>query len=117
MKRLVVGAVLTTVLALAPTSLAAGTLRGKFQSVQSSGTWVLRFTKGAFKAYHDGKRAVSGTDVVKGNRVTFKDSSCGSSEAGKYKFKQVGKKLKFTKISDPCKPRAKVLLHTWTKIS
>jgi hypothetical protein len=117
MKRLAVGVVLVMVLALAPASLAAGNLAGKFESVQSGGTWMLKFTKGAFKAYRDGTLEVSGTDVVKGHQVTLKDSSCGSSEAGKYKYKLAKKKLTFTKISDPCAARSQVILHTWTKVS
>lgn len=118
MKRFVVAVVLTAALALAPASLAAGSLVGKYKSVQSSGTWVLKFASGGhFKAFQNGQLAVAGTDAVSGKDITFHDSSsvC-KGKAGKYSFKKTATELTFTKISDPCAPRAHVLVHTWKKV-
>ncbi len=116
MKRIALGVVLTAALALAPASLASGSLVGKFKSVQSTGTWVLQFKTGSYKAYDNGSLRASGADAVSGDHVTL----YGCLHApGKYKFKLTATTLTFTEISDTCDSgnRAKVLLHTWKKIS
>jgi hypothetical protein len=119
MKRLTVAVVLTAALALAPASLASGGLTGKYKSVQSGGTWVLKFASGGtFKGFNNGQLAVSGTDTVSGSHITFKDGSAVcAGKAGKYTFTKTATKQTFTKVSDPCTQRAHVLVHTWTKIS
>jgi hypothetical protein len=131
MRRFAVALAAVVVLGLVPAALAAGTLSGKYKTTIKgstlyggalNGTWVIKFTKGAYHVTDNGHAVVHGTDTIKGNVITLKDapgpSACPTK--GKYKFTLKGKKLTFKRIHDStsnnCIGRRVVLKHTFTKV-
>lgn len=112
-------------------SAATSPLHGVWQTTVKNpvpplhGTWVISFApNGAYavvKEPNTKSLMVGGTSTVSGNTVTLTDkegpASCpGSSARAKYTFKITGKKLKLTKISEPCTGRGVIFAGTFTKV-
>ncbi len=133
MKRLACAVAAIVVLGLTSVAFAAGGLSGKYKETIKNdpvlggalnGTWVVKLSKSSvYSATQNGKPIVKGKATIRGNTVTFKDSS-GAGKCpgtGKYKFKLNGTKLKLTVISDSaaaCAGRKDVLTYgAFTKVS
>jgi hypothetical protein len=122
MKRL--GTALVAVLALgfAGSALASISLAGKYKTVitgspKLNGTWVIRFRNGTYRVSFNGRYEVSGRDSINRNKFTMIDTAgkaCPSPAT--YKLTLTRTTLRFTRISDSCINRRKVLSHTYTKI-
>lgn len=131
MRRIVLAMAAISILALAGTALAAGTLTGSYKTKVSgtksfggflNATWVLKLTKGHYAVTRNGKLQVRGKDTIKGHVITVRDTSgpAKCSGTGKFRYTLKGKKLRFKKISDPskaCAGRDVVLSHVFTKVS
>ncbi len=130
MKRSVVAIAAVIVLALAPAALAGSSLSGRYKTKITgsktfggalNGTWVIKFTPGAFHVSQNGKAIDRGTDSIKANVITLKDApgpgACPTK--GKYRFSLHGTTLTFKRISDStsgnCIGRVLVLKHKFTK--
>jgi heat shock protein HslJ len=130
-KRLIVAVLAVLSLALAGTALASGTPSGKYRTViknttilggQLNGTWVINFTKGHYRVTQNGVLAMRGTDTIKGNVITFKETRTASScnTAGKYRYTLSGNTLTFKRVSDStslrCRGRVNLLKRKFTKV-
>jgi hypothetical protein len=124
---LVVSAVVLAATAAAATSPLHGVWQTKIKSAAPSlnGTWLLSFSpSGAYavvKKPNTKALMVGGISTASGTTVTMTDregpASCpGASARAKYSFRITGKKLKLTKISEPCSGRGVILGGTFTKV-
>ncbi len=130
MKRFAAAIAAVVILGMAPAALAGGTLSGKYKTTITgskvlggalNGTWVIRFTPGAYHVTDNGKAIVHGKDTITGKVITLKDApgpnACPTK--GTYRFTLKGKTLTFKRIHDStsssCIGRGLVLKHTFTK--
>jgi hypothetical protein len=89
---------------------------------QLNGTWRLSLLPNAFTLARNGASAVAGTLIVKGTRVTFRDTAgalaCrGAQIAGVYGWRLRGSTLTLTRFSDRCVGRRTVLAHAFTRVA
>lgn len=125
MKRIVLAALIATGLMITQPALASVALTGKFKAKitssalggQLKGTWILNFkNSGYLVGTRNGKSAGRARYSVKGQRLTIHaGGACSSS--GTYKVHRKGKKLRFTRISDPCPARRLVFSYTYTALA
>jgi hypothetical protein len=124
---LVVSVLVLAVAAAAATSPLHGVWQAKIKSSVPAlnGTWLLSFSpNGAYAVVKEPNTKalmVGGISTASGSTVTMTDkegpASCaGSTARAKYGFKITGKKLKLTKISEPCSGRGVILGATFTKV-
>ena len=123
MRRWMVIAAAAAALALALPSLAlaadgpppANTRRRSTSPAALKGTWALTWVKnGTYTIARNGKVVVKGHDLSIGPQMQlYKETgSLACKSIGFYNFKRKGKKLTFSKLSDPsCAGRALVLSH------
>ena len=129
MKRLAITASVAAALALSSAALAAGTLSGTYKTKITgtalggslNGTWTIKFKSGNYTVTDEGIAVVHGKYSIKGTKITLNDKSGKDACPGPgiYKFKPTGKKLKFTRVSDPnenCIGRVTVLAGSYTKV-
>ncbi len=130
MRRFAIALAAVVALGIVPVALAASSLSGKWTTTITgttqfggalNGTWVIKFTPGAYHVSDNGHPVVHGTDTVAGNVITFKDAPGANAcpTTGKYKFTLNGKTLTFKRIHDStsanCIGRGTVLKHKLTK--
>ena len=127
MSRRIVIAAAAAALVLALPSLALargadGPPPGKYTAKITSpaalkGTWALTWVKnGTYTIARNGKVVVKGHDLSIGPQMQlYKETgSLACKSIGFYNFKRTGKKLAFSKLSDPsCAGRALVLSHVF----
>jgi hypothetical protein len=122
MKRLTVGALVITALALPSIVFAGPNLPlGKYTTTVKTparlkGIWVLNFAKGGKYTIKDNGAVVVHGHFTSTSRIYFSNETgpAACPQSGVYAWKRAGKTLKFTKISDPCVGRAAVLGHSFT---
>jgi len=130
MKRSAVAIAAAIVVGMAPAAIAGSSLSGKYKTTIKgstlfggalNGTWVIKFTPGAYHVIDNGRAVVHGKDTIAGNVITLKDAAGpGACPAkGKYRFSLHGTHLTFKRISDSpsanCIGRILVLGHKFTK--
>ncbi len=124
MKGLAVVVVAVAALALSPGALAAGPLSGKYRGQITTGflkgTWRMTFNRSTLTYKVTGPfGSLTGRNRYSGSVITFYRESEGTicPGAGRYRFKLTGRRLKFTKISEKCAPRAIVTARpTYRKV-
>jgi hypothetical protein len=114
---------LATIAIVAPGALAAQGLSGTYSTkitapAMIKGTWSVNFHNGKTKISRNGQPRTAGAYTISGSTITFNKPTkkSGCHKPGKYSFSVTGNQLKFTKISDPCFPRNKILARTFTKV-
>ena len=124
MRRLAALASIIAALALPSVALAASSPVGTYTATIKTpaalkGTWVLSFKKGGTYAISD-----NGAVVVRGHftstpRVSLSKETgpAACPQVGTYTWKRAGKKVTFSKVSDPCPGRSAVLSHPFTATS
>jgi hypothetical protein len=131
MKRFALAIAVAAVCALTPVAWAAGIPNGTYKTtIKSSkpfrgalnGTWTLKIKGANYRVFFKHKLQDKGVALIAGNVISLKDTAGPGAckGAGTYKWTLMGKKLKFTKVSDPdptCAGRRFVLKHTFTKVS
>jgi hypothetical protein len=129
MKHFAIVVSFAALLALAPGTLAASTLTGKYETSITgdnafrgtlNGTWTLTFSKrGSYSVIHKGKGEARGKASITGATITLSHEAgpIGCPGAGKYTLKRTGKKLTFTLIHDGRSARAHVLARIFTKVA
>jgi hypothetical protein len=95
-----------------------GTYTAKITSPAAlKGTWALTWVKnGTYRIARNGKVVVKGHDLSIGPQMQLskETGSLACKSIGFYNFKRTGKKLAFSKLSDPsCAGRALVLSHVF----
>jgi len=123
MKRLAVGALVISALALAlPSVVLAGRdlPLGKYTTTVKAparlkGVWVLNFMQGKYTITDNAAVVVRG-HFTSTSRIYLSNETgpAACPEFGVYAWKRTGKTLRFTKVSDPCVGRATVLGHVFT---
>lgn len=125
MKRLAAVAVVTlAALALSPGALAAGALSGKYRGKITSGflkgTWTIDFYKSKKTYKVTGPfGTLTGHNKYSGSTITFYKEAEGTicPGPGTYRYKLTGRTLKFTRLREPCNPRAIVTARpTYRKV-
>jgi hypothetical protein len=119
MKRLALVASVAAVLALPSFALAGGSLPGTYTTAittppEFKGTWALSFAKAnTYTISERGKVVVRGHYASLGSEITFSKETgpLACKQFGDYHWKLTGKKLAFTRVSDPCVGRKYVLEH------
>ena len=118
-------AIAIVVLAALPAAAGAGTILSgtyatKIASGPLKGTWSIDFASPNYTVTFQGMVGVRGRFAISGQRITFHDTggpqACSGS--GVYTFKLAGRRLQFTRVSDPaanCAGRRGVLAQTFTK--
>ena len=121
---------LASVLALAAASaaLAAVTLTGTYTTTikgatlkQFNGVWTVKLAAGGTYTISLGKQTlITGHATFSGHRITFQretgPAAClGTTTKGVYTWSLVGKKLRFTRVSDACLGRSFVLSYVFAR--
>jgi len=134
-KRWIAVIVPTLTLAITATSASASTTHcssrvpsGKYQATINEpaslkGVWTIEFHSGTDTDFLNGTKVASGTYTISGSTIAFAQPAVPSGSAktcrtpGKYTFRQPGRTLTFTKISDPCNSvRSEILSHRYIHI-
>ena len=134
-KRWIAVIVPTLTLAITATSASASTTHctsrvpsGKYQATINEpaslkGVWTIEFHSGTDTDFLNGTKVASGTYTISGSTIAFAQPAVPSCSAktcrtpGKYTFRQPGRTLTFTKISDPCNSvRSEILSHRYIHI-
>jgi hypothetical protein len=131
MKRFAVVVVLSIALGVVPDALARPALSGRWATTIAgtkqfrgalNGHWVIKFSRGTYKTFENGRPITHGTNTIKGHVITFKTSpgpyACPTK--GTYRFALKGSTLRFKRIHDStsgfCRAREILLKHEFTKI-
>ena len=124
MKGLAVVVAAVVAMALSPGAPAASRLSGKYRGQITSGflkgTWTMTFNRSRLTYKVTGPfGSLTGHNKYNGSQITFYKESEGTicPGAGVYRYRLTGRTLKFTKVREPCSPRAIVTARpTYRKV-